>query len=76
MLLMDEPLGEIFSVDLPRLHDRLHLAHDPHYHELRSQVLEFLFSRQMRPEEGSLTLHGTRQKPLEAISWRGLRAMH
>ncbi|MDZ7593364.1 MAG: hypothetical protein U0932_01820 [Thiobacillus sp.] len=50
---MDEPFGEIFSVDLPRLHDRLHLAHDPHYHELRSQVLEFLFSRQMRPEEAA-----------------------
>ncbi|MBN8769959.1 MAG: ABC transporter ATP-binding protein, partial [Thiobacillus sp.] len=46
-------IGEILSVDLPRPRDRLALAHDPHYHALRSQVLEFLYSRQMRPKEAA-----------------------
>jgi nitrate/nitrite transport system ATP-binding protein len=46
-------IGEILKVDLPRPRDRLALAHDPHYHELRSQVLEFLYSRQMRPKEAA-----------------------
>lgn len=46
-------IGEILSVDLPRPRERLKLAHDPHYHDLRSQVLEFLYSRQMRPKEAA-----------------------
>ncbi|HSJ79949.1 MAG TPA: ABC transporter ATP-binding protein [Thiobacillus sp.] len=46
-------IGEILSVDLPRPRDRLQLAHDPQYHALRSQVLEFLYSRQMRPQEAA-----------------------
>jgi nitrate/nitrite transport system ATP-binding protein len=46
-------IGEILSVDLARPRDRLALAHDPHYHDLRSQVLEFLYSRQMRPKEAA-----------------------
>ena len=46
-------IGEILDVDLPRPRDRLQLAHDPRYHDLRSQVLEFLYSRQMRPKEAA-----------------------
>jgi nitrate/nitrite transport system ATP-binding protein len=46
-------IGEILKVDLPRPRERLALAHEPHYHELRSQVLEFLYSRQMRPKEAA-----------------------
>ena len=46
-------IGEILSVDLPRPRERLQLAHEPHYHDLRSQVLEFLYSRQMRPQEAA-----------------------
>ena len=46
-------IGEILTVDLPRPRDRLQLAHDPKYHQLRSQVLEFLYSRQMRPKEAA-----------------------
>jgi len=46
-------IGEILTVDLPRPRERLALAHDPHYHDLRSQVLEFLYSRQMRPKEAA-----------------------
>ncbi len=46
-------IGEVLSIDLPRPRDRLQLAHDPKYHELRSQVLEFLYSRQMRPKEAA-----------------------
>ncbi len=46
-------IGEVLSVDLPRPRERLQLAHDPHYHALRSQVLEFLYSRQMRPKEAA-----------------------
>lgn len=46
-------IGEVLSVNLPRPRERLQLAHDPHYHALRSQVLEFLYSRQMRPKEAA-----------------------
>jgi len=46
-------IGEILAVDLPRPRERLQLAHDPHYHDLRSNVLEFLYSRQMRPKEAA-----------------------
>jgi nitrate/nitrite transport system ATP-binding protein len=46
-------IGEILTVDLPRPRDRLQLAHDTQYHHLRSQVLEFLYSRQMRPKEAA-----------------------
>ncbi|WP_124948619.1 ABC transporter ATP-binding protein [Sulfuriferula thiophila] len=42
-------IGEILTVDLPKPRDRLALANDPHYHHLRSRVLEFLYQRQMRP---------------------------
>jgi nitrate/nitrite transport system ATP-binding protein len=42
-------IGEILSVDLGRPRDRLALANDAHYHSLRSQVLEFLYHRQLRP---------------------------
>ncbi|PKO63686.1 MAG: nitrate ABC transporter ATP-binding protein, partial [Betaproteobacteria bacterium HGW-Betaproteobacteria-17] len=43
----------ILEVKLPRPRDRLQLAHDPQYHDLRSKVLEFLYSRQMRPKEAA-----------------------
>ena len=46
-------IGEILTVDLPRPRERLALAHEARYHELRSQVLEFLYSRQMRPKEAA-----------------------
>jgi nitrate/nitrite transport system ATP-binding protein len=46
-------IGDVLAVDLPRPRDRLQLAHEPHYHELRSSVLEFLYSRQMRPKEAA-----------------------
>ena len=42
-------IGEILDIDLPRPRARLQLAKDPHYHQLRGQVLEFLYQRQMRP---------------------------
>ncbi len=42
-------IGEILTVDLAKPRDRLALANDPHYHHLRSKVLEFLYQRQMRP---------------------------
>ena len=46
-------IGEVLAVDLPRPRERLQLAHEPHYHDLRSTVLEFLYSRQMRPKEAA-----------------------
>ena len=46
-------IGEVLEVDLPRPRERLQLAHEPHYHTLRSTVLEFLYSRQMRPKEAA-----------------------
>lgn len=42
-------VGEILAVDLPRPRNRLALANDAHYHQLRASVLEFLYQRQMRP---------------------------
>ena len=42
-------IGEILNVDLARPRERLALANNPHYHSLRSQVLEFLYHRQLRP---------------------------
>ena len=42
-------IGEILAIDLPRPRERLVLAHDPNYHELRSRVLEFLYQKQLRP---------------------------
>ncbi|KAB2325693.1 ABC transporter ATP-binding protein [Betaproteobacteria bacterium SCN1] len=46
-------IGAILGVDLPRPRDRLALAHDPAYHALRSQVLDFLYNRQARPREAA-----------------------
>ncbi|MFP5418837.1 MAG: ABC transporter ATP-binding protein [Gammaproteobacteria bacterium] len=46
-------IGEVLDVDLPRPRDRLQLAHAPRYHELRGRVMEFLYSRQMRPKEAA-----------------------
>lgn len=42
-------IGEILQVNLERPRDRLVLANDKRYHEYRSNVLEFLYHRQMRP---------------------------
>jgi len=42
-------IGDILDIDLPRPRERLALAEDTHYHHLRSQVLEFLYHRQLRP---------------------------
>jgi len=38
-------VGEILSVDQPRPRDRLALADDPHYHDLRAELLKFLHER-------------------------------
>jgi nitrate/nitrite transport system ATP-binding protein len=46
-------IGDTLTVDLPCPRDRLQLALDPQYHHLRSQVLEFLYSRQMRPKDAA-----------------------
>ena len=46
-------IGDIVDVNLPRPRERLQLAHEPRYHDLRSTVLEFLYSRQMRPKEAA-----------------------
>lgn len=43
-------IGEVLTVDLPRPRARLPLSHDPHYHDLRASVLEFLYQKQVRPE--------------------------
>jgi nitrate/nitrite transport system ATP-binding protein len=46
-------IGEVLSVDLPRPRSHLQLAHNARYHDLRGKVLEFLYSRQMRPLEAA-----------------------
>jgi nitrate/nitrite transport system ATP-binding protein len=39
-------IGRILTIDLPRPRKRLALAQDPHYVQLRSEVLKFLYDRQ------------------------------
>jgi nitrate/nitrite transport system ATP-binding protein len=41
-------IGEILDIDLPRPRERLALATDPRYMELRSAVLQFLYQKQMK----------------------------
>ena len=41
-------IGEILTVDLPRPRNRLELANDTRYHQLRSAVLEFLYQKQAK----------------------------
>ena len=41
-------IGEILSIDLPRPRERLALATHPRYMELRTQVLQFLYQKQMK----------------------------
>jgi nitrate/nitrite transport system ATP-binding protein len=41
-------IGEILDVNLARPRDRLALAHDPRFMELRASVLEFLYEKQAR----------------------------
>ncbi|BBE49759.1 Bicarbonate transport ATP-binding protein CmpD [Ferriphaselus amnicola] len=43
-------IGEILSVDLPKPRNRLALANNPHYHQLRGAVLEFLYQKQAHKE--------------------------
>ncbi len=42
-------IGEILTVDLPHPRDRLQLANNPRYHELRSSVLDFLYHKMKHP---------------------------
>ncbi|HNG46152.1 MAG TPA: ABC transporter ATP-binding protein, partial [Agitococcus sp.] len=42
-------IGDILTVDLAKPRDRMQLANDPHYHHLRSVVLEFLYKKHLRP---------------------------
>jgi nitrate/nitrite transport system ATP-binding protein len=42
-------IGEVLSVELDHPRDRLQLANNPQYHQLRAQVLAFLYERQKRP---------------------------
>lgn len=42
-------IGEILTVDLPHPRDRLQLANNPHYHHLRSSVLDFLYHKMKHP---------------------------
>lgn len=43
-------VGEILEVTLPRPRDRIQLASDPQYNELRSNVLKFLYEKQRKVE--------------------------
>ena len=43
-------VGEILDVNLPRPRDRISLAKDPEYNQLRSSVLEFLYEKQRKVE--------------------------
>ena len=46
-------IGDILEIDLPRPRDRVKLADDHHYNELRSAVLKFLYERQRRPGQSA-----------------------
>jgi nitrate/nitrite transport system ATP-binding protein len=43
-------IGEILDVNLPRPRNRIALAKDPEYNQLRSSVLEFLYEKQRKVE--------------------------
>ncbi len=43
-------VGEILEVNLPRPRNRITLAKDPAYNELRAKVLEFLYEKQRKVE--------------------------
>ncbi|RZU45239.1 nitrate/nitrite transport system ATP-binding protein [Fluviicoccus keumensis] len=42
-------VGEILEVDLPKPRERMSLANDARYHQLRSVVLDFLYRKHLRP---------------------------
>jgi nitrate/nitrite transport system ATP-binding protein len=42
-------IGEVLTVGLPRPRLRLELAHDAHYMDCRSKVIEFLYAKQQHP---------------------------
>lgn len=44
-------IGEILEVDIERPRDRIALASDPHYNDLRSAVLKFLYEKQRKVED-------------------------
>jgi nitrate/nitrite transport system ATP-binding protein len=44
-------VGEILDVTLDRPRNRVELAGDPTYHQLRTTVLKFLYERQCKPDE-------------------------
>ena len=46
-------IGEILEIDLERPRGRLDLAEDPHYNNLRSEVLRFLYEKQRKVENFS-----------------------
>jgi nitrate/nitrite transport system ATP-binding protein len=39
-------IGQVLGIDLPRPRDRVALAEVPRYHQLRREVLEFLYRRE------------------------------
>ena len=41
-------IGEVLEVSLPRPRERLRLAHDPRFMDLRAAVLEFLYAKQAK----------------------------
>jgi len=49
-------IGEILRVDLARPRERLALAHDARFMELRASVLEFLYRKQAKPEKAAPAL--------------------
>jgi nitrate/nitrite transport system ATP-binding protein len=49
-------IGEVLAVDLPRPRQRLALAHDPRFMELRAAVLEFLYEKQASQVKTTPTL--------------------
>jgi nitrate/nitrite transport system ATP-binding protein len=46
-------IGEILDIDLPRPRNRVELADNKDYNQLRAQVLKFLYERQRKPEEAA-----------------------
>lgn len=48
-------VGEILEIDIERPRGRLELAEDPHYNNLRSEVLKFLYEKQRKVENLSET---------------------
>jgi len=60
-------IGEILEVNLPRPRNRIALAKDPEYNQLRASVLEFLYEKQRKVDTVSSKKTATKKEATEVV---------